>query len=88
MVDFESFRNAFFENDNLQKQILSVMNAAMRNSSDLGDGIVDGIVTLAKNNGYTITSDEVYTYFDLLSRAEELTNFELDMVKSIRDGSI
>ena len=88
MVDFESFRNAFFENDNLQKKILSVMNAAMRNSSDLGDGIVDGIVTLAKNNGYAITSDEVYTYFDLLSRGEELTNFELDMVKSIRDGSI
>ena len=28
------------------------------------------------------------TYFDLLSRGEELTNFELDMVKSIRDGSI
>jgi hypothetical protein len=88
MVDFGSFRNAFFENDNLQKQILSVMNAAMRNSSDLGDGIVDGIVTLAKNNGYAITSDEVYEYFDLLSRGEDLTNFELNIIKSVREGSI
>ena len=88
MVDFGSLRNSFFENDNLQKQILSVMNAAMRNSSDLGDGIVDGIVTLAKNNGYAITSDEVYEYFDLLSRGEDLTNFELNIIKSVREGSI
>ena len=63
MVDFGSFRNAFLENDMLQKRLLSVINAAMRNSSDLGDGIVDGIVTLAKNNGYAITSDEVYDIF-------------------------
>jgi hypothetical protein len=88
MVDFGSFRNAFLENDMLQKRLLSVINAAMRNSSDLGDGIVDGIVTLAKNNGYAITSDEVYEYFDLLSRGEDLTNFELNIIKSVREGSI
>ena len=88
MVDFGSFRNAFLENDMLQKRLLSVINAAMRNSSDLGDGIVDGTVTLAKNNGYAITSDEVYEYFDLLSRGEDLTNFELNIIKSVREGSI
>lgn len=88
MDDFGSFRNAFLENDMLQKRFLSVINAAMRNSSDLGDGIVDGIVTLAKNNGYAITSDEVYEYFDLLSRGEDLTNFELNIIKSVREGGI
>jgi hypothetical protein len=43
---------------------------------------------LAKNNGYAITSDEVYEYFDLLSRGEDLTNFELNIIKSVREGSI
>ena len=62
MSDFNSFRNAVLENDNLQDEVMSIINTATANSSGLGDGIA----TLAKNHGYTITSEEVYAHADFL----------------------
>ena len=40
----------------------------------------DGIATLAKNHGYTITSDEVYTHADFLGQDGDLTDFELELI--------
>ena len=45
-----------------------------------GSGLGDGIVTLAKNHGYTITSEEVYAHQDFLGQDGDLTDFELEMV--------
>ncbi len=55
MTDFQSFRNAVLEDDDLQEQVMSIVHTATANGSGLGDGIV----TLANNHGYTITSEEV-----------------------------
>ena len=55
MSDFQSFRNAVLEDEDLQEQVISIVNTATANGSGLGDGIA----TLAKTHGYTITSDEV-----------------------------
>jgi hypothetical protein len=49
-----------------------------RRFSDSGLG--DGIATLAKTHGYTITSDEVYAHADLLGQDGDLTDFELEMI--------
>ena len=76
MTDFQSFRNAVLENDDLQDEVMSVVMTATRNGSGLGDGIA----TLAKNHGYTITSDEVYAHADFLGQDGDLTDFELEMI--------
>ena len=55
MTDFQSFRNAVLEDEDLQEQVISIVNTATANASGLGDGIA----TLAKTHGFTITSDEV-----------------------------
>jgi hypothetical protein len=55
MTDFQSFRTAVLEDEDLQEQVISIVNTATANGSGLGDGIA----TLAKTHGYTITSDEV-----------------------------
>ena len=39
MTDFQSFRNAVLENDDLQDEVMSVVMTATRNGSGLGDGI-------------------------------------------------
>ena len=39
-----------------------------------------GIATLAKNHGYTITSEEVYAHADFLGQDGDLTDFELEMI--------
>ena len=39
MTDFNSFRNAVLENDNLKDEVMSVVMTATRNGSGLGDGI-------------------------------------------------
>ena len=39
MTDFQSFRNAVLENDDLQEQVISIINTATANGSGLGDGI-------------------------------------------------
>jgi len=49
---------------------------ASTNSSDLGDGIA----TLAKTHGFTITSDEVYAHQDFLGQDGDLTDFELQLI--------
>ena len=76
MTDFHSFRNAVLENDDLQDEVMSVVMTATRNGSGLGDGIA----TLAKNHGYTITSEEVYAHADFLGQDGDLTDFELEMI--------
>jgi hypothetical protein len=76
MSDFNSFRNAVLENDDLQDEVMSVVMTATRNGSDMGDGIA----TLAKNHGYTITSEEVYAHADFLGQDGDLTDFELELI--------
>jgi len=76
MSDFNSFRNAVLENDDLQDEVMSVVMTATRNGSGLGDGIA----TLAKNHGYTVTSEEVYAHADFLGQDGDLTDFELEMI--------
>ena len=76
MSDFNSFRNAVLENDDLQDEVMSVVMTATRNGSGMGDGIA----TLAKNHGYTITSEEVYAHADFLGQDGDLTDFELELI--------
>ena len=76
MSDFQSFHNAVLEDDDLQKRIISIVNTATANGAGLGDGIA----TLAKTHGYTITSDEVYAHADFLGQDWDLTDFELEMI--------
>ena len=76
MSDFNSFRNAVIEDDDLQEQVISIINTAMANGSGMGDGIA----TLAKNHGYTITSEEVYAHQDVLGQDGDLTDFELELI--------
>ena len=40
----------------------------------------DGIATLAKTHGFTITSDEVYAHQDFLGQGDDLTDFELQLI--------
>jgi hypothetical protein len=82
MTDFQSFRNAVLEDDDLQDEVMSVVMTATRNGSGLGDGIA----TLAKQHGYTITSDEVYAHADFLGHDGDLTDFELEMISGGRNG--
>ena len=81
MPDFNSFRNAVLENDDLQDEVMSVVMTATRNGSDMGDGIA----TLAKNHGYTITSEEVYAHADFLGQDGDLTDFELELISGGAD---
>ena len=76
MSDFNSFRNAVIEDDDLQEQVISIINTATAN----GPGMGDGIATLAKNHGYTITSEEVYAHQDVLGQDGDLTDFELELI--------
>ena len=83
MADFQSFRNAVLEDEDLQEQVISIVNTATANGSGLGDGIA----TLAKTHGYTITSDEVYAHTDSLGQDGDLTDFELEMISGGGYGS-
>ncbi len=76
MTDFQSFRNTVLEDEDLQEQVISIVNTATANGSGLGDGIA----TLAKTHGYTITSEEVYEHTDFLGQDGDLTDFELEMI--------
>lgn len=73
MSDFQSFRTAVLEDDDLQEQVISIVNTATANGSGLGDGIA----TLAKTHGYSITSEEVYAHADFLGQDGDLTDFAL-----------
>ena len=83
MTDFQSFRNAVLEDDDLQDEVMSIINTATRNGSGLGDGIA----TLAKNHGYTITSEEVYAHADFLGQDGDLTDFELELISGGQRGN-
>jgi len=76
MSDFQNFRAAVLEDEDLQEQVISIVNTATANGSGLGDGIA----TLAKTHGYSITSDEVYAHADFLGQDGDLTDFELEMI--------
>ena len=76
MTDFQSFRNAVLEDDDLQEAVVSIINTATTNESGLGDSIA----TLAKNHGFTITSDEVYAHAEFLGQDGDLTDFELELI--------
>ena len=82
MPDFQSFRNAVLENDDLQEAVVSIINTATANGSGLGDGIA----TLAKTHGFTITSDEVYAHQDFLGKGDDLTDFELQLISGGQTG--
>ena len=82
MTDFQSFRNAVLENDDLQEQVMSIIHTENANGSGLGDGIA----TLAKNHGYTITSEEVYAHQDFLGQDGDLTDFELELISGGQKG--
>ena len=76
MTDFQSFRNAVLEDGDLQEQVMSIIHTATTNGSGMGDSIA----TLAKNHGYTITSDEVYAHAEFLGQDGDLTDFELQLI--------
>ena len=76
MTNFQSFRHAVLEDDDLQEQVMSIIHTATANGSGMGDGIA----TLAKTHGYTITSDEVYAHQDFLGQDGDLTDFELELI--------
>ena len=76
MTDFQSFRNAVLEDDDLQEAVVSIINTAITNESGLGDSIA----ALAKNHGFTITSDEVYAHAEFLGQDGDLTDFELELI--------
>ena len=76
MTDFNSFRNAVLEDEDLQEQVISIVNTATAN----GAGLEENIVTLAKNHGFTVTEDEVTQHADFLGQDGDLTDFELEMI--------
>ena len=76
MPDFNAFRQAVLEDEDLQEHVISIVNTAIANGSGLGDTIA----TLAKNHGYTVTSEEVYAHADFLGQDGDLTDFELEMI--------
>jgi hypothetical protein len=39
MSDFQSFRDAVLEDEDLQEQVISIVNTATVNGSGLGDGV-------------------------------------------------
>ena len=83
MSDFQNFRAAVLEDEDLQEQVISIVNTATANGSGLGDGIA----TLAKTHGYTITSEEVYAHQDFLGQDGDLTDFELEMISGGLHGA-
>ena len=76
MTDFQTFRNAVLEDEDLQEQVISIVNIATAN----GSGLEENIVTLAKNHGFTVTEDEVTQHADFLGQDGDLTDFELEMI--------
>ena len=83
MTDFQSFRNAVLEDDDLQDEVISIINTATANGSGMGDGIA----TLAKTHGFTITSDEVYAHQDFLGQDGDLTDFELQLISGGQEST-
>ena len=83
MTDFQSFRNAVLQDDDLQEQVISIVNTATANGSGLGDGIA----TLGMKHNYFFTAEEVYAHTDFLGQDGDLTDFELEMISGGGRGS-
>ena len=82
MTDFQNFRNAVLEDDDLQEQVISIVNTATANGSGLGDGIA----TLGMKHNYFFTAEEVYAHTDFLGEGGDLTDFELEMISGGTKG--
>ena len=58
MTDFQSFRNAVLEDDDLQEQVISIINTATANGSGMGDGIatlvasISALTTCSEKQGF------------------------------------
>jgi len=76
MSDFQSFRDAVLEDEDLQEQVISIVNTATAN----GAGLEENIVILAKNHGFTVTKDDVTQHADFLGQDGDLTDFELELI--------
>ena len=76
MSDFQSFRDAVLEDEDLQEQVISIVNTATAN----GAGLEESIVILAKNHGFSVTEDDVTQHADFLGQDGDLTDFELEMI--------
>ena len=50
MSDFQSFRDAVLEDEDLQEQIISIVNTATTNGSGLGDGVCNACQNLWVHN--------------------------------------
>jgi len=81
MSDFNSFRNAVLEDDDLQEKVISIINTATANGSGMGDGIA----TLGMKHNYFFTSEEVYAHADFLGQDGDLTDFELELISGGQD---
>ena len=76
MSDFQNFRTAVLEDEDLQEAVISIINTATIN----GSGLADGIATLGMKHNYFFTSEEGYAHQDFLGQDGDLTDFELEMI--------
>lgn len=62
MTEFESFRQAVLENNDLQEEVFSIVDTAMSN----GVGVGEGLAAIAKAYGYDVTAKEIYVQTNML----------------------
>ena len=62
MTEFESFRQAVLENNDLQEQVFSIVDTAMAKGSGAGEGLA----AIAKAYGYDVTAREIYVQTNML----------------------
>ena len=62
MTEFESFRQAVLENDDLQEQVFSIVDTAMSN----GSGVGEDLAAIAKAYGDDVTAKEIYVQTNTL----------------------
>ena len=62
MTEFESFRQAVLENNDLQEEVFSIVDTAMSN----GSGVGEGVAAIAKAYGYDVTAREIYVQTNML----------------------
>lgn len=62
MTDFQSFRQAVLENNDLQERVFSIVDTAMGN----GSGVGEDLAVIAKEYGYDVTAKEIYVQTNML----------------------
>ena len=62
------------------------MTGVINTTTTNGSGLGDGIATLAKIHGFTITSGEVYDHQDFVGQDDDLTDFELQLISGGQNG--